>query len=158
MKYDIRLATLEDYDKIRFFDPHSKYIDPAKIRAKLQNNEIIVDIKDFNIMGMIKFSYFWATRPFIDLIWVKEDSRNLKIGRRMLNYLENYLQSQNHAYLFSSAEENDDKARVWHKKNEFVQCGKVECLNLPHDKVAEIFFYKKISKKPENEESLPTYD
>ena len=157
IQLDIKFAILKDYSDVRFFDPHSKYINPEKIRAKLQNNEIIIAVKGFDIIGLIKFSYFWATRPFIDLIYVKENQRNLGVGRKMLDYLENYLQSMNYSYLFSSAEERDEKAITWHEKNGFVKCGKVECLNLPHDKTPEIFFYKRISKKSKGKDRLLTY-
>ena len=153
----IRLATIEDYNKVRSFDPHSKYINPEKICTKLKSNEIILAIENSKIIGLIKFSYFWATRPFIDLIYVKEDFRKFGIGKKMLGYLENYLCSQNNAYLFSSTEDKDDKARIWHEKNGFKRCGKVKCLNLPHDKTSEIFFYKRISKKLMSEDTLPIY-
>lgn len=155
---EIRFATLKDFNQVRLFDPHSKYIDPEKIRQKLKNEEIIIATINSEIIGIIKFSYFWATRPFLDLIWIKENQRNKGIGKELLNYLENYLTSEKHNYLFSSAEEKDKEAILWHKKNDFIETGKVKCLNLPHDKTPEIFFYKRISKRPENEDSLTTYN
>lgn len=157
MDYKIKFACLNEFNKIRIFDPDSKYIDPDRIKTKIKNREVIIAVKGSNIIGLLKLSYFWDTRPYIGLILVKKDLRGSGIGKNMLHFLEEYLQSKNYAYLFSSSEEDALESHKWHLKNGFKKCGKINNLNLPHREVSEIFFCKKISNKPGNEDKLQEY-
>lgn len=138
----VRFAKTSDFRKIRKFDPHSQYLDPKKIKRKVQDKEVILAREGEEIVGILKFSYFWQTRPFIDLIFVDEKYRGKGISVLLLKFLERFLVKEKYAYLFSSSEQ---KAQNWHKHMGFKEMGKLTKINLPHDKTAEIFFSKKIS-------------
>jgi len=150
----IDFATIEDFEGYRPFDPHSKYINPELIKSKIKNSEIILAKENSELVGLLRLNYIWSTRPYIEFIFVKQEKRNLGIGKQLLQFLEDYLVKSEYAYLFSSSEEQDPKAIEWHKKNGFKEMGKLTDLNLPHDKTAEIFFSKKIS----DIEKLKEYD
>ena len=150
----IDFATVSDFRNYRLFDPHSKYINPKLSKSKIQNSEIILAKEENEIVGILRLNYIWSTRPYIEFIFVKQEKRNLGIGKQLLQFLEDYLVKSEYAYLFSSSEEQDPKAIEWHKKNGFKEMGKLTDLNLPHDKTAEIFFSKKIS----DIEKLKEYD
>lgn len=141
----IDFATIEDFQKYRPFDPHSKYINPELIKSKLKNLEIIIAKENSELIGLLRLNYIWSTRPYIEFIYVKQEKRNLGIGKQLLQFLENYLIKNKYSYLFSSSEEQDRYAIEWHKRNGFIEMGKLTDLNLPHDKTPEIFFSKKIS-------------
>ncbi len=141
----IRFAKTNDFSKIRKFDPHSQYLDPKKIKRKVQDKEIILVWDGKKIVGILKFSYFWQTRPYIDLIFIDEKYRGKGISVLLLKFLERFLVKEKYAYLFSSSEQKGKKAQNWHKYMGFKEMGKLTKINLPHDKTAEIFFSKKIS-------------
>lgn len=152
MTIDIRFAKVEDFETVRKFDPHSEYIPSARIKNKLNQNEIIISIKDNNIIGILKFSYFWATRPYIDLIWISPEYRGQKLGSKMLSFLEEFLINEGHSILHSSFEEGEEKAFNWHKSNGFIKCGFNSALNLPHENVKEIFLYKPLKNSTEKKD------
>lgn len=80
MAITIRFATPDDFQLVRGIDPHSKYIDPVRIQHKLSAQEVILAFEGAQPVGIIKFSYFWATRPYMDLIWVNDEVRGQGIG------------------------------------------------------------------------------
>ena len=153
----IRHAIPKDFTTVRRIDPHSKYIDPEKIRTKMQSHEIILAFDGKKPVGIIKFSYFWATRPYMDLIWVSEDYRGMGIGTQLLAYLEHYLVGEGYTYLYTSSEEDELTPQTWHQRHGFQKCGVLSAINLPHDTTSEVFFYKHIATTHPEEEHLKTY-
>jgi L-amino acid N-acyltransferase YncA len=141
----IDFADISDLRAYRNFAPHSKYIDPNRIKRKIKGKEIILAKNGNDMVGLLKFTYFWSTRPYIEFIFVNENLRGMGIGRQLLDFLEHYLIENEYAYVFSSSEEKDSHAISWHKRNGFKEMGVLKDLNLPHDDTAEIFFSKKIS-------------
>jgi GNAT superfamily N-acetyltransferase len=143
----IKFARLDDFKKIRLFDPHSKYIDPEKIKNSLIQKEVIIALFGKKIVGIIKFSYLWATRPYIGLIFVKKEFRKKGVGRKLLAFLEKFLVKEGYSYLFISSEEDEKKPQAWHKKMGFFKCGVLSSINLPQSASREVFFCKKIADK-----------
>ena len=158
MNITIRFADQSDFSLVRTFDPHSQYIDPEKIKSKLRDNEIIFAFDSEKPIGIIKFSYFWATRPYMDLIWVDESHRGKGVGSQLLIFLEKYLVEQGYTYLYTSSEENETAPQAWYKGHGFVQCGTLSAINLPHDENGEVFFYKHIATTDPTKEELRTYN
>ena len=157
MKLNIRFATLDDFELVRRFDPHSKYIDPEKIRSKLGAEEIILAFDGEKPVGIIKFSYFWATRPYMDLIWVLPDYRKQGVGLQLLGYLEEYLRDNGYTYLMTSSEKHETAPQDWHKRQGFLPCGELAALNLPDDDTSEVFFYKRIATGDPKHDALKEY-
>lgn len=157
MSINIRFAEPSDFKIVRQLDPHSKYIDPKKIEQKLAVNEIIIALDGTDPIGLIKFSYFWATRPYMDLIWIKEQYRSKGFGKQLLSFFENYLVQEGHLYLMTSSEKDELAPQKWHKSQGFIPCGELTSLNLPMDDIPEIFFYKKLTDAKKEEEKLKEY-
>lgn len=154
----VRFADQGDFKLVRELDPHSKYIDPLKIKNKLRDGEIILAFDSNKPIGIVKFSYLWATRPYMDLIWVDESYRGKGVGSQLLTFLEKYLTEQQYTYLYTSSEENETAPQEWHKGHGFVECGRLSAINLPHDANREVFFYKHIAATDPTKDKLRTYE
>ena len=157
MEIKIRFAGVDDFKIVRDIDPHSQYIDPEKIKLKIQGKEIILAFIGNKPVGLMKFSYFWSTRPYLDLIWFKPEFRKKGFGKQLLQFWENYLINQGHTYIFSSSQENEPEPQEWHVKQGFIKCGIINGLNLPHEEIAEIFFYKIIVDEDAPQLALKKY-
>lgn len=142
----IRFARLKDFKAARLFDPHSEYIDKEKIRNKISQKEIIIAEDNNKIVGIIKFSYFWQTRPYMDLIFVDSKYRKTGLSKKLLDFLIKHLVENGYSYLFSSSEKQESTAQNWHRHMGFKDMGELRDINLPHDTTTEIFFSKKISE------------
>lgn len=157
MQTVIRFAQTDDFQLVRKLDPHSKYIDPDKLRRKIEGDEVLIASADNVPVGLLKFSYFWTTRPYIDLVWVIEEQRGKGVGSQLLDFLEKYLSKNGYSYLYSSSEEAEEAPQQWHLKHGFKKCGVLSAINLPHDQTGEVFFYKHIGKLDPSQEKLRTY-
>lgn len=142
---NIRFANPSDFKTIRLFDPHSQYIDKEKIRNKIKQREIIIAQDKDKIVGIIKFSYFWQTRPYLDLIFIDPKCRKTGLSKKLLDFLIKHLVKNGYSYLFSSSEKQEPTAQAWHKHMGFKEMGELRDINLPHDATTEIFFSLKIS-------------
>ena len=157
MNIIIRFATSNELELVRKIDPHSKYVDPIKIKCKINSNEIILAFDNKEPVGLIKFSYFWATRPFLDLIWLKKDYRGKGVGKQLFKFLEEYLINEGYHYLMSSSEKDEIAPQQWHKRQGFIPCGELTSLNLPYENIPEIFFYKKLTDVVPKNQKLKEY-
>jgi L-amino acid N-acyltransferase YncA len=153
----IRFAKKGDFRKVRLFDPHSQYIDPKKIQNKISQKEVIIALEGKKIIGLVKFSYLWATRPYLDLIWVDKTCRGKGLGQALLSFLESYLRKGGYHYLFTSSEEDEKEPQKWHQGMGFKKCGKLDKINLPQDEAGEVFFYKRIARGNPQEDKLKKY-
>ncbi len=157
MAITIRFATPDDFQLVRTFDPHSKYIDPVRIQHKLDAQEVILAFEGTQPVGIIKFSYFWATRPYMDLIWVNAKLRGQGIGSKLLTFLETYLVENGYTTLMTSSQENEPEPQAWHKQHGFSEAGVLSGINLPMENTREIFFYKRIGSGDPKADCLKEY-
>ncbi len=157
MNISIRFAKPEDFRLVRELDPHSKHIDPENIKQKLEANEVIVAFDNTQPVGLIRFSYFWSIRPYMDLIWLKDKYRGQGIGQKLLSFLEAYLVQEGHFYLMTSSQKDEPNPQKWHKSQGFLPCGELTSLNLPANDTPEVFFYKKLTDTKKEDEKLKEY-
>lgn len=157
MNPTIRFAKIDDFELVRNFDPHSKYIDPQKIKNKLVADEIILAFDNDKPTGIIKFSYIWATRPYMDLIWVLPEYRKQGVGVNLLQFLEDYLRENGYTHLMTSSEKQEAAPQEWHKKQGFIPCGELAGINLPDSDTPEVFFYKRIATGDPSKDALKEY-
>ncbi|MFW5703574.1 MAG: GNAT family N-acetyltransferase [Patescibacteria group bacterium] len=144
MPLTIRFATETDFDLVRSIDPHAQNIDPDRIRRKIQGAEILLAYADGEPVGLIRFSYFWSTRPYLDLIWFQPHARGKGYGTQLLHFLEQYLVRQGHTHLLSSSQENEPGPQQWHKNQGFTFCGELKGINLPQEETSEYFYIKSL--------------
>ena len=124
---------------ISFLKSNIKLTNP-QIDYKLENNEIIIAKIDGTSVGFIILDYLWSHIPFIAFIWINEENRNKRIGKSLLDFLENYLVSNGQKFLFSSSMEDALDAQKWHLKMGFIDSGIIHAIN--ENDIGEIFYKK----------------
>lgn len=156
MNLIIRFALPTDFETVRAFDPHSDHIATDKIKTKLASHEIILALDADKPVGMIRFSYLWSVRPYMDLIWVAEELRGKQIGTQLLAFLEEYLLREGYTCLYTSSQENEPAPQKWHMSHGFQKCGVLSTINFP-DPTNEVFFYKHLGTGDPTIEELKRY-
>ncbi len=112
------------------------------LNRKLQYKEILIAKVNEESVGLLIFEYIWSCIPFIAQIWILADFRKNGIGKSLLNYIEQYLNKNNHTILLSSSMENNKKAQAWHRHMGFIDCGKIS--EITDDNTDEVFFRKSL--------------
>lgn len=135
----VRFAGPEDLEWCVVEDDH---VTEQVIRNKIVNDEIIIAELDGQPIGYLRLEYLWSNIPYIGVIFVIELYRHEGIGRKILSFLEDYLQSRGHNQLFSSSQANEPEPQAWHRSVGFVECGIISGLN--EGAIGEIFFRKQL--------------
>ena len=135
----VRFAGPEDLEWCVVEDSH---VTEKIIRNKIVNDEIIVVELDGQLIGYIRLEYLWSTTPYIGLIFVNDEYRKSGVGRKMLDFLEEYLRTHGHEALMSSSQADEPEPQAWHRAIGFEECGIISGLN--EGGIGEVFFRKRL--------------
>jgi GNAT superfamily N-acetyltransferase len=135
----VRFAGPEDLEWCVVSDDH---VTEQVIRRKIVNDEIIIAELDGQPVAYLRLEYLWSNIPYIGVIWVIELYRKEGIGRKILNFLEDYLRSRGHNALYSSSQVNEPEPQAWHRSVSFQEAGIISGIN--EGGIGEVFFRKSL--------------
>lgn len=81
----IRAANVKDLSILRFNDRH---IREAELENILRLNRVYIAEEEGNLKGWLRYNLFWDNTPFMNMLYVLEDSRGEGVGRRLVEYWE----------------------------------------------------------------------
>jgi ribosomal protein S18 acetylase RimI-like enzyme len=136
----VRFAGPDDLEWCVVNDDH---VTEQVVRHKIVNDEIIVAEIDGQLIGYVRLEYLWSTIPYLGVIWVLEDYRHEGIGRRLLDYIIQFLSERGHDVLLSSSTANEPEPQAWHRAMGFKECGILNGIN--EGGVGEIFFRRDLT-------------
>ncbi|TDF95162.1 GNAT family N-acetyltransferase [Paenibacillus piri] len=139
MNYQIRFGQADDLEVISAGDLS---IPGHILNWKLQNHEIIVAEEEGEIVGYLRLEYLWSKYPYIGLIIVRPELREIGIGKSMLHFLEEHLRKQGIHTLYSSSQINEAEPQKWHRHLGFKECGIINGIN--PGEIGEVFFVKSL--------------
>ena len=112
MNYKIRFAKKKDIEQIMTLE---HLLDSESLKEKIRRKEIIVCLDNSNVTGMLRFNWFWDMFPFINLLWVVEDSRKKNIGSKLVDFLIHFTKGKNNDAIFTSTQANEGAQHFWRK-------------------------------------------
>ena len=120
----IELAQNKDKQKIAKLDRH---IPSQRLGECIGNGQVYV-LKDDSIknggqnhclkdpvVGVLRYSLFWQTIPFLDLIYIDEAYRNHGFGTQMMSKWENLLKLQGYQYAMTSTQADEEAWKFYEK-------------------------------------------
>ena len=109
---EIRLAVSGDFQAIRHYDSH---IPSPRLADCIGSGQVYV-LKDAGkIIGVLRYSLFWQTIPFLDLLYLDSRCRGQGHGRDMLAHWEAAMAKAGYAYVMLSTQE-DETAKYFYEK------------------------------------------
>jgi ribosomal protein S18 acetylase RimI-like enzyme len=136
---NINTASEHDFDALRALDNH---ISPAMLAEKIARSEIFVAKIGPELVGWLRFGYFWDNIPFMNLLFVLESQRGKDIGRQLVLHWEKAMQNQGFDQVFTSTLA-DENAQHFYRKLGYRDCGS---LFLPNE-AAEIILRKPLKSQ-----------
>ncbi len=133
---DIGFAQENDLEDILTID---NWLDHEKATTKIRLQEIIIMRQAHQIIGMLRFSYFWDQIPFINLLWIEPSMRNQRCGTQMLTWFEEHMKHENHRNIMTSSLASESGQHFFRKQG-FEDCGSL----LIEKEGTEIVFKKTI--------------
>lgn len=107
----IRYAQTADLAHIH--DPH---ITSTMLERKLAAHEVIVIQHDDQIIGWLRFGYFWDSIPFMNLLWLDEPYRQQGFGTQLVVWWENAMREQGHEQVWTSTFSHETAQYFYRKR------------------------------------------
>lgn len=80
----IESAVPSDFELLSHLDRHTK---PAVLTEKIDRKEILV-AREGELIGYLRFGYFWDNTPFLNLLFVLEERRGRGVGAALVRAWE----------------------------------------------------------------------
>lgn len=143
----IELAQGKDKKKIAKLDKH---IPSRRLCECIRNGQVYV-LKDDGIknggsnhrlkdpvVGVLRYSLFWQTIPFLDLIYIEEAYRGKGFGSQMMSEWEQVMKRFGYQYVMTSTQADED-AWQFYEKLGYIKVGGF----FPPEQEAEEWIYLK---------------
>ena len=132
---EIRLADNNDKQAVIKYDSH---VHPNKVGECIGNSLVYVLCEEKKIVGILRYSLFWQTIPFLDLLYIDEAYRRKGYGRQMMEHWESAMQTMEYKYVMLSTQE-DEMAKFFYEKLGYRRIGAF----LPPEQDADEIMYVK---------------
>ena len=136
MTLEIRLANRNDQQGVIKYDSH---IQPSTVDKCIQDQLVYVLCDEENIVGILRYSLFWQSIPFLDLLYIDEAYRGKGYGRHMMDHWESVMQTMQYEYVMLSTQA-DETAKYFYEKLGYRRIGAF----LPPDQDADEIMYLKM--------------
>ena len=134
---EIRLAAGEDKQQILRYDNH---IPQNQVEACIRNQRMVVLQNEKKIAGVLRYSLFWQTIPFLDLLYIDEACRGKGYGSRMMAHWEDTMGRMGYKYVMLSTQE-DENAKYFYEKLGYRRIG---AFLPPEQEALEIMYLKEL--------------
>ena len=109
----VKLAEMKDNRRIANLDRH---IPPARLDECIEQGQVyVLEDTDDSVFGVLRYSLFWQTIPFLDLIYLNEAYRGSGYGTEMMHKWEYDMKVRGHRYAMTSTQA-DETAWLFYEK------------------------------------------
>ena len=107
----IKLAKKEDIAEIAQIDTH---IPHERLAECIERGHLYI-LKEDTVFGVLRYSLFWQTIPFLDLLYLKDVYRNRGLGTEMMRRWEKEMKLRGYSYVMTSTQADEDAWRFYEK-------------------------------------------
>lgn len=133
----IEYASELEFDFILNNDRH---VSKQLIKNKLNEKEVIIAKNhDNEIIGWLRYNYFWDNTPFMNMLYLDEEHRSKGIGKELVGFWEKEMRSLGYEMVMTSTLANE-QAQHFYRKLGYKDAGSL----LLEDEPFEIIFTKSI--------------
>lgn len=107
----IRFATSIDLDSLAMQDTH---IPQERLRLAIEENRILI-IEENEMIGWLRFSFFWESIPFVEMLFILEPFRNKHYGTDLMHFFEREMDMQGFKELMLSTSSEESSQHLYLK-------------------------------------------
>ncbi|MDD6063890.1 MAG: GNAT family N-acetyltransferase [Clostridiales bacterium] len=137
---EIILAAPKQFQAVRRYDSH---IPSIRLRDCIHNNQVYALQDGGNVIGVLRYSLFWQTIPFLDLLYIDEDYRGKGYGRQMMDHWEAQMADLGYPYVMLSTQA-DETAKYFYEKLGYRRIG---AFLPPEQEADELLYLKELVQK-----------
>ncbi len=137
---EIILAAPMQFQAVRKYDSH---IPSIRLSDCIHNNQVYALQDGGNVIGVLRYSLFWQTIPFLDLLYIDEAYRGKGYGRQMMDHWEAQMADLGHKYVMLSTQA-DETAKYFYEKLGYRRIG---AFLPPEQEADELLYLKELVQK-----------
>lgn len=108
----IRIAESKDFDLIKQYDKH---IAEAEIRNVLMLGRIIIAEENNDLIGWLRYNYFWDNTPFMNMLYISDKYRKKGYGKALTEYWEEKMRCLGFNSVLTSTSSNESSQHFYNK-------------------------------------------
>lgn len=112
MNITIRKATTADATVIA---EHDRWVNKQTIYEKIEKEQLYVAFYGDIFAGWMRYSLFWDNTPFMNMLHFLPEFRGKGIGKMMVSFWEEEMQSQGYKILLTSTAQNETAQHFYEK-------------------------------------------
>ncbi len=119
MRFEIRLAEQQDIEDSMQYDSH---IPPARFLQCVADSRVYLLLDAGAVLGVLRYSLFWQTIPFLEHIYLAESVRGQGYGTQMMQCWENAMRDMGFSAVMTSTQA-DETAWMFYEKRGYRRIG-----------------------------------
>lgn len=119
---------------------HDRHVSEPWVRRCVSLGEYWVAQRDESLAGFLRFSRFWGSIPYLDMIQVLPECRRSGVGSRLFRSWEEAMRREGATLLMTSSVGDETEPQAWHRRNGFRESGRIDFGHL--QPVPEVFLIK----------------
>ena len=139
----IRYAEEADRDFWLTLDAH---LDPAGFARKVREKTGYVLTRDRQRLAILRFSLFWDSIPFCNMLYVKDGERRKGYGRMLTEHWEADMKARGYDLVLTSTQ-SDETAQFFYRAIGYRECGNLQLPFPGHEQPTELILGKALVNK-----------
>ncbi len=127
------LALLKDFSAVQKYDRH---IPSVRLRNCIRDHQVYALRDAGSIVGILRYSLFWQSIPFLDLIYIDESYRGKGYGRQIMSHCESAMADLCYKYVMLYTQE-DETGKYFYEKLGYHRIGAFQ----PPEQAADEIMY-----------------
>ena len=128
----IRYAATHD---LAWLQDQEEHVDSDTLRKKIGARELIIAQSETELIGWLRYGFFWDEIPFMNMLFLIRAMRGRGIGRQLVEFWESEMRAKNYQLVMTSSQANED-AQHFYRKLGYTDCGSFQ---LPRQDLELIF-------------------
>ncbi|MBQ8092771.1 MAG: GNAT family N-acetyltransferase [Clostridia bacterium] len=137
----IHIAALDDRN---FWFSLDKHLNEALFTEKVRQKTGYILTLDDEPAGLLRYSLFWDTIPFCNLLYVKPDKQRKGCGRALMTFWEHEMKSKGCDLVMTSTQA-DEQAQHFYRRLGYADCGGFTLPFPEYQQPLELILAKKLS-------------
>ncbi len=110
MNIELHTAGASDFDILKQYDRH---ISDAALLSAAEQGRCFIITADGKPVGTMRYSLFWDSIPFLNLIYLDDSVRRCGIGRQAMEQWERYMKEAGHGMVMLSTQSDEDSQHFY---------------------------------------------
>lgn len=94
---------------------HDRHISPETLRQRIASRGVLIARENGENIGWLRYNLFWDHTPFLNLLYLLEETRGKGYGTRLVMRWEAEMRALGHGYVLTSTASDETSQHFYRK-------------------------------------------